>query len=156
MLGFLAQCWQSIDGGDQDSWDDLAEAKQISPFNAYASENLQRWQDFLGPPHAYPAAQSANSITTTQVLTGGVGQITIENTPSGAGSNWGIVILRSAAEITTPDWTMVIAVLEANGTAKITHVDSPLTAGTYHYRSCVFNDDGTLGTFCVDDDEAAT
>jgi hypothetical protein len=156
MMAFLARRWKYLSGVIQATWEELAAARTISPFNAYVGENLMRWQEWKGPTQEYPAAESANAITTTQVLDGGQGFCTITNTPSGAGDNWGVIIMRDTAAITSPNWNLVIAVIPANGASAVAYTDSPLAAGTYHYRSAICNDDGTIGTVCADDDEAVT
>jgi hypothetical protein len=156
MMKFIADRWFYLTSGNHDTWNDLAESKQISPFNAYVGENLFRWQEFKPPTKEYPADETANAITTTQVLTGGQGFCTIGLTPSGAGDNWGFAIFRDTAEITAPNWNNCIAVIPANGASAVSYTDSPLEAGTYHYRAAVFNTDGKLGTVCADDSEAVT
>lgn len=156
MFGFLAQQWTNLIAGEQDDYDDLAEAGQISAFNVYMAKNLARWQLNMGPSKNYPAEEAASPLTTTQVLTGAAGYINVNNTPSGATALWGFAIARSTAEITAPTWALVIAIVQGDGASAVDFVDSPLDAGTYHYRSAAFTDDGQLGTFCADDTAAAT
>jgi hypothetical protein len=151
MMSFLAQIWYGLTAPNKATWDDMAETKQISAFNAFVGENLSRWQAVHSPTKEFPAAEASTPLTvTTQTLTGGIGHATIEITPSGATAIWGLLIFRDTAEITVPSWANCIAVLEADGANKVTHVDSPLEAGTYHYRTAVFNTDGILGTVKAD------
>jgi hypothetical protein len=151
MMSFLAQIWYGLTAPNKATWDDMAETKQISAFNAFVGENLSRWQNVSSPTKQFPAAEASTPLTvTTQTLTGGIGHATIEITPSGATAIWGLLIFRDTAEITVPSWANCIAVLEADGANKVTHVDSPLEAGTYHYRTAVFNTDGILGTVKAD------
>jgi hypothetical protein len=151
MMSFLAQIWYGLTTGNKATWDDMAETKQISSFNAMVGENLSRWQDTHSPTKEFPAAEASAGLTiTTQTLTGGLGHATIEITPSGATAIWGLAIFRALAEITVPSWANCIAVLEADGANKVTHVDSPLDPGTYHYRTVAFNTDGVLGTVKTD------
>jgi hypothetical protein len=157
MMSFLAKQWTNLTSGEKASYATAAAAKAISPFNQFVSENLLRWQTFNTPSKESPAAEASTPLTvTTQTLTGGVGQITLALTPSGATDIWGFLIFRDTAEITTPSWANVVAVIEADGANAVTHVDSPLEAGTYHYRTAVFNEDGIKGTVHADDSEAAT
>jgi hypothetical protein len=157
MMGFLAQIWLNLSAGVKDDYDELASSLSISAFNAFVGQNLDRWQNFHSPSQAYPAANASTGLTiTTMGLTGGVGQVSVVLTPSGATSIWGYLIFRSLAEITVPSWTNCIAVIEANGANAVTHVDTPLVAGTYHYRSAAFNVDGVMGTVKADATGVAT
>ena len=150
MMKFIANVWYGLTVPNKATWDDLAATKEISPFNAFIGECLFRWQEWKGPTKEFPAAESANAITTTQVVTPGQGFATIVNTPSGAGNNWGIVIMRDTAAITAPNWNLCVAVVAANGATAVSHTDAPLEPGTYYYRSAIFNTDGTIGTVCAD------
>ena len=157
MMGFLAQIWTTIKVASEASWVELAASKVVSTFNAFIGENLGSWQDFVSPTASYPAALASTPLTvTTQGLTGGVGMVTCVITPSGATGIWGIMIFRDAAEIVAPSWANCIAVLVANGANPITHVDTPLAAGTYHYRSSIFNTDGIMGAVKADATAAAS
>ena len=151
MMGFLANQWYGLSVPNKATWDDAALARQISSFNQYASHNLDRWQTFAAPTKAFPAAEASTGLTvTTQTLTGDIGFATIQITPSGATSIWGLLIFRDDAAITAPSWANCIAVIEADGANPVTYVDSPLEAGTWHYRTAVFNVDGILGAVKAD------
>lgn len=151
MLGWLAQIWASLTTGNKATWDDLAEQKQISTFNAFVSECLTRWQNVKTPTKEYPAAEASTPLTvTTQTLTGGVGCVTVQVTPSGATAAWGVLIFRDTVEITAPTWMNCVGVIDADGANPVTFVDTPLEPGTYHYRTAVFNTDGILGTVKAD------
>jgi hypothetical protein len=157
MLKFLAQAWAAIGASPQASWAADAAAKSISPFNEYCSANLSRWQGVDGPTKTNPAAETSAPLTiTTQTLTGGVGQVTVDVTPSAATDIWAIAIFRDTAAITTPNWTNCIAVVLANGASLVSYVDSPLVAGTYHYRTAAMNIDGIIGTVKADGTATAT
>ena len=151
MMAFLAQAWAGLIAGEQDDYDEGASQRSISPFNEFVSQNLSAWQTFTTPSKNWPAENASTPLTvTTQTLTGGEGMATIELTPSGATAIWGFLIFRSLAVITTPSWANCITAIAADGANMVTHVDSPLDAGTYHYRSAVFNDDGVMGTVKAD------
>jgi hypothetical protein len=157
MMKFLTQRWQYISAGSQDDWDAPAEASQISAINAYVRENLNRWQLFQGPSQIYPATEASSGLTvSSHTYTGGAGFATLSLTPSGSTSIWGFAIFRDAAEITAPNWNNCVAVIPANGASAVSYTDSPLTAGTYHYRACVLNTDGKMGTVLADDTCAVT
>lgn len=151
MMGFLAKAWKLLSAPAQASYAAAAAARSISTFNAYVSENLARWQLFAGPTQTSPAAEASTELTvTTQTLSPGVGFTTIEVTPSGATSIWGIAIFRDLAEITAPNWNQCVAVIPADGANAVSYTDSPLEAATYHYRTAILNVDGVIGSVKAD------
>ena len=148
---FLSKYWESISAPNKLTWAELATAQEITNFNAYMQYNMDRWQLFGSPTQANPAAETSTALTvTTQTLTGHAGYATVEITPSGSTDIWGLAIFRSTAEITTPNWSDCIAVVDADGANKVTYTDSPLEAATYHYRTAVLNVDGKMGTVHAD------
>lgn len=157
MMAFLGSLWAGIAGATQDSWNALAAAKGYSPFNAYVSANLKRWQANAGPSQASPAADASTPLTiTTMTLTGEAGYATVEITPSGNTALWGYAIFRDDAQITNPNWANCIACIEANGSTPVTYTDAPLAAGTYHYRVATLQTDGVIGTIKADASCAVT
>jgi hypothetical protein len=146
MMGYVAHLWASIYVAKGASWQDLADASAISTFNAFVRAALADWQTFLFPRESQTDARTSTGLTvTTQTATGGVGTATLAITPSGTTAIAGIAIFRGATGFAA-SWANCIAVLPANGANPVTWVDSPLAAGTYYYRSCVFNTDGAVGT----------
>jgi hypothetical protein len=151
MFAFLTAAWSALAAGAKSSWDELATATQISAFNAYVGSNLTRWQSFLAPTVAYPAAEASTPLTiTTMTCTGNAGYATVEITPSGSTNLSAFAVFRDDAEITTPGWANCVAVVPADGADPVLFTDSPLTAGTYHYRVAALNDDGIMGTVKAD------
>lgn len=151
MMQFLAVTWAGIGGSPQASWLADAVAKGISSFNEFVSANLLRWQDWKGPTVTNPAAEASSALTiSAHTYTGGVGQVNISVTASGTTALQGIAILRSTAEITAPDWTQVVHIIPCTTAGPHTYVDSPLVAGTYHYRAAAINTDGVIGTVLAD------
>jgi hypothetical protein len=157
MMKFLSQEWASLGSTPQGTYEAAAEARNISAYNQYISENLARWQMFLAPSKSTPAAEASSGLTVTTLTTpGGQGGTTIEATPSGDTSIWGIAIFRATAEITTPNWSNCVKIIPANGSNAVQWTDSPLEAGTYHYRAAVINDDGVMGTVKADQTAVVT
>jgi hypothetical protein len=157
LFAFIASLWGNLTAQNQATWADLASTFSITAFNAYMKENLNRWKEFLAPTQAYPAAVASAGLTVSaHTFTGGSQHATISLTPSAATSIWGFILFRSTAAIVTPSPDLVVAVIPANGVNAITHIDSNLTAGTYHYRACVINVDGTMGTVLADDTAVVT
>jgi hypothetical protein len=151
MMRFLATEWTNLIAGEQDDYDAEAATRNISAYNAYISQNLNRWQMSMGPSKNYPAEEASEELTvTTLTTTGGEGHVTVTATPSGGTAIWGIAIYRDIAEITSPSWANCVHVIPADGANAVTWVDSPLLADTYHYRAAVLNDDGITGTVKTD------
>jgi len=157
MFAYLAKAWAGLGDVAQATWNALAEASQISPFNAFVGANLQRFQLNKAPTQANPAAEASTQLTVSdQTLTGGVGHIQVDLTPSAATDIAGFIVLRDASEITSFAWNKVVAVIPADGANEVNFTDSPLAPGTYHYRAAVFNVDGVLGELKADDSAVAT
>ena len=157
MFAFLAAIWRANTGAEWAGWTADAAANGYSTFNAFMKANMKRWQNFQAPSQAYPAAEASTPLTVaTLTTTGGSGQVNVSAAPSAATDAWGIAILRSDAEITTPDWSQCVAVIPTAGTDAVSIVDTPLTAGTYHYRAAVINTDGILGTVIADQTAVVT
>jgi hypothetical protein len=151
MFAFLAAFWTGFTQAMKDSWSEVAAATNVTLYNAYMGTNLKRWQSFKSPTKEYPAAETACALTiSAHTFTGGTGLATLSITPSAATDIWGFVILRDLAAIVTPAWNLACAVIPANGANAVTYVDSPLAAGTYHYRVAAINKDGSMGTVLAD------
>jgi hypothetical protein len=120
---------------------------------------MMTWQNNLPPTQATPAAaiNSPHTISTT-TATGGKAMVTVEVEVESGGPDHtaGVAIVRSATTITALDWTKVIAILPAHSGDTITFVDTPLTAGTYHYAAQPFSNDGKWGTIGSDESATAT
>jgi len=156
MMKFLSQAWVDLTAPNQATWDEVALNDSISPFNAYVRYNLSRWRQFKTPSKELPAAETADSRTVTQSLTGGIRNILVSMTPSANTNEWGLIVFRSAATIVTPNWNQVVAVVRSNGTNAVIFTDAPLVAGTYHYRSATLNDAGDIGVVVADGNAAAS
>lgn len=151
MMSFLAKQWATLIAGEKANYVVAAAQKSISPFNEFLSCNLAAWKNSDPPSKNWPAEKSSTALTiVTQTLTGGKGMVTISLTPSGSTAIWGMMIFRDTATITACTWANCVAVIAANGSNAVTHVDTPLNAGTYHYRTLVFNDDCKQGAAYTD------
>lgn len=156
MLGFLARHWSSVSTADKATWTDLAETGNFSNFNAFTKENMNRWVVNEGPTEAYPAAETVSGTTVASfTTTGSEGYVDISGTITTATDMIGVVIYRDDAAITSPSWANTVAVLEPSGT-DFSMVDTPLDAGTYHYRAAVLTNDGTIGTAIADQTASVT
>jgi len=151
MLSFLSKAWAALTVPNKASWSEAAEARAISEFNEYCSENLARHQLNKAPTQESPAAESSSACAITSApLTGHAGYATAVVTPATNANIWGVMVFRDTATITTPGWANCVAVIFCSGVTAFTFTDAPLEAGTYHYRFAQFNKDGVLGTVLAD------
>jgi len=161
MMKWLAQIWASISAPDQATWDDLADSRNISAFNAMVGENLDRWQYNAGPTQAFPAAAANDDLLPDDVAVDGVilatngheGFVDGGATPdsTGAADAIGVVIFRDSATPTPLSWAKAIQMLPVTPGAAWTFTDSPLDAGTYHYKIAYFGDDGCISALSAAD-----
>lgn len=136
MMQWLAKRWAiDLSAADQATWQPLAEPKNVPPFNAYLSYNLERWGRFLAPSTTYPAPGGGSGAIPFPTLTAidGVGQITIEWTVPTPNDAWGFAIHRDPTSPITPDRNNLVhvGVLIDPGTHRF--VDRPLQPGSYTY-----------------------
>ncbi len=147
MFKFLAQQWATNGATPQASWNSLADATTITPFNAYMATNQKTWGNFETPTQTYPAAKSdtPHAIDTFTAVAG-VRQITITvNTDEADEVAWGIIIFKSTTTGFTPGISNAIAVIKAEDSTDVTYVDTPLEADTYYYDCKPFSLDGNVG-----------
>jgi len=156
-MKFLSQEWVNIAGDDQATWEDRADAANVSPFNAYCSNNLFGHRNFLGLSQVFPPDPTSTPPgVPTLVLTGGVRSIQIEITPGTPIADWGMRIHRSDSAVFTPVWNNCIGFIRSTGAGAVDYVDTPLAPGTYYYQVCGFLVDATVGDYSIEGDETAT
>jgi len=164
MMKWLAQIWASISAPDQATWDDLAASREISAFNAMVGENLDRWQYNAGPTHTYPANETKGDLDPDSTLIDGVILATTGHegyadggaTPDSfdAVCAIGVVLFRGSAAPTPLSWAKAIQIIPVTPGDAWTFTDSPLDAGTYHYKIAYFGDDGCISTLSAADNQA--
>jgi hypothetical protein len=146
MLRFLSQAWATVGATPQGSWDDLAAASQISPFNAYVGRNQSRFREFQAPSQTYPAAETGTQpVAVLTSAVGGPSYIDVTLTITTLNDVWGVAIFRSPTGTFTPSRANCIAVLPVDGTGTLVYTDSNLDAGTYYYDAKFFTKEGALG-----------
>jgi len=147
MLKFLSQWWTNVPSGKKATWEDRADSRVISPFNAYVGYNLARWRNFLAPSLADPALEAAAApAAPTTTPTDGTRQISLSIADGSPAPDLGYIIHRSGTTGFTPSFANAIAVIPTLGTDPTVYIDTPLALGTYYYRIAGFMDDGKMGT----------
>lgn len=151
MMKFLSQIWDGLTAGNKATWDDLADASQISPFNAMVGRNMDLWNTYKGPTKEYPATEvGAGGLAPTTTVTAGVKELSLSIADGATPPDWGWIIHRSTSTGFTPSRSTLVAAIERTGTPTV-YLDTPLTTGvTYYYRIQGFADDSVLGTLEVE------
>ena len=146
MMAFLAQEWDGISAGNKATWETRAEDNGYSPFNAFTSVNMSRWDLYQGPGQVDPITDTGpTALAPTTTPTSGVKQITLSIADGATPPNWGWLIHRSLSTGFTPGRATAVAVINRAGTPTV-YEDAPLETGVpYYYRIQGVSDDGELG-----------
>jgi hypothetical protein len=147
MFRFLSQSWKTVGTTPKGTWESLAKATSISPFNAFMSGNQMRWREFEPPAQTSPAPLTGT--LPVAVLTSAVGgsrHIDLTLTITTLNDVWGVAIFRSPTGTFTPSFANCIAILPVTGTGTMVYTDSNLEAGAKYYDAKFFTKEGVLGT----------
>jgi hypothetical protein len=152
MMTFLSQAWKNLAETPQASWTAPAKPNNVSGFNQFVSANMKRWRQFTGPQQNFEptTTNAATTIAGTPTVTGGQRNAAIAGTLTSGTNQWGVIIFRATAAITTPNWNNAVAIVPMSGGTTFSYTDSPLDAGTYHYRFAAFTNDGQIGAASAD------
>jgi hypothetical protein len=146
MMRFLSQAWEDIGSTPKGTWDALAAAQNISPFNAYIQENLQRWREFQPPAQTYPAPETGTPPTATlDSAVGGPSYIDVTMEITVAADAWGVILFRSPTGTFDTSRSNAIRVLPFATVDTFVYTDPGLDAGTYYYDARFFTTEGVLG-----------
>jgi len=157
MMRFVSQGWAAHSATEKATWDELAAAAQVAPFNSYMAKNLSRWRNFLAPSIEYPAAEGdLAAVLGALTATGGVGQITLSQVITTANQNWCLMIFRSLTGTFTPSFSNLQRVVLGEGAGPIVFVDTPLAAGTYFYECRGGSVEGVTGASSAEATATAT
>lgn len=145
MMSWLTKQWDGIDAADKATWEDRADAKVISNFNAYVGYNLFRWRDFLAPTKHDPETDADTAPSPgAGSATAGVRSITVAQAITAAADGWGIAFFRALTTGFSTSFDTLIGIRAIAGTADVVLVDSPLIPDTYYYNMRSITDDGQL------------
>ena len=155
---FLSQQWVNLTAPDQASWEELADAASVAPFNSYMKENLLRNRNFLAATRLYPAAVALTADTlTTFTATAGVRQITIDAVVANVESdNWGFLLYRGLTTAFVPAFDNLIAVVQAESGDTVAFVDTPLDPDAYFYDAKPFCIDAAVGALTGEINDTVT
>ena len=147
MMTFLSQVWASLTAGNKATWEDPAETNGYSPFNAFCSGNMTRWDLYEAPGKEFPIEDTgAGGDAPTTTPTAGVKQIGLSIAHGVASPAWGWLIHRSTTTGFTPGRGTLIHAMETAADPDL-WVDAPLETGTpYYYRIQGMSEDGVSGS----------
>lgn len=146
MMRFLSQAWTDVGSTPQGSWDEPAAAINVSPFNAYIKNNLQRWREFQPPAQTYPAPETGTEpVVTLDSATGGPSFVDVEFTVTTLNDVWGVILFRSPTGTFSTSRANAMRVIPITGTGTLVYTDSNLAAGDYYYDARCFTEEGVLG-----------
>lgn len=145
MMAFLSQNWAALSPSEKATWQTLADASVISPFNAYTQHNLKRWHNFSAPGVSDPIGESVNG--SDNVLTAAVweeNRVKITAAGSALADTWGLITYASLVNGFTP--AVGNAVIVALDTTIASHnwFWTPPTVDTWYFNSMTFSEDGLI------------
>ena len=143
MFTFLTQAWDAIADADKATWQDLADQLVASRFNAYLSDNMKQWHNFLSPTQATPATETGTP--SDNVITAAAweeNRIKITITGAALGDAWGIIIF--ADPVTSFDPAVGNAIMVPEDKIVTAHdvFWTPPEVTTWYFNSIAFSDDG--------------
>lgn len=160
MFGFLTANWDAITTTRKATWSTLAQARNISNFNAYVASNVQRWKRFQAPSHRDPAWEDGEVGTYAvgqPAATGGVSSITIaHNLDDDNNDNWGLMIFKGSTGFSTALANCVAVILSDQDATDYSWIDTALAPATYFYNTRLFTNVGDLGAELGEISAAAT
>jgi hypothetical protein len=147
MLRFLSQDWVNLPSASKATWQNRADAKVVSPFNAFIGLNVYNFRDFLAPGRDDPIPRTGTQPTLgTLTAVAGVRSITVTQPITTAADGWGIMFFRSPTGTFDGTFDKLKRIGKINATASVIFIDSPLIPGTYYYSIRAFTINGALGT----------
>lgn len=146
MFTYLSQEWAAIIASAKATWQDLADELVASPFNAYVSENMKRWHNFLTPTTNYPAAEiNAESDETLSAATWEENRIRLDSEITVINQAWGTVIYAQLAGAVTPTVGTAIILVAHDTIDTFETFWTPPSVGTWHFDMTPFTGDGIIG-----------
>lgn len=143
MMAFLSKQWSGLADVDQATWQNLALASQISPFNAYQKENLKRWRNYQAPSNVYPATQAGTDAQVTNWRTICLGfhaviGIYINNQNDG----WGVAFAGQPQWPHPDEWQYLLHVEPIVPNVWLEYDYHPTVSGSWHFSVYPFTTDG--------------
>jgi hypothetical protein len=149
MFEFLSKAWAGLSAAQQATWQTLADARVVSPFNAYVKFDMELWTQFLTPKKTTVIAAGTVPVLGTLTVTGGVGQLDISQVITTANQGWGLLVSISTTTGYTPGKLNTESVFQWSATP-IAGVLTQLAPGTYFVRTSGFTDGGVKSAYVAE------
>jgi hypothetical protein len=157
MFRYLSMLWASLSGPNKATWDAAAAAAEISPFNAFLKENMNRWSNGHFPIEAANATPpTLGGTAPTIVATTGVGEVELAITHGGTYTADAYAIYRAATTGVASARNSCIAMIPADAGGDLVYVDTTTTAGTWFYTCVAVKHSGDYTADATEDDATVT
>lgn len=135
IMSFLSQQWSTLGPTPVNSWNTLALASNISPFNAYQRENLNRFKDGLAPSTTYPAAETGlHAVLSLAQAIGGVRTVLHRFNCTDPRNNWGLPVYQITGTGAPYTWRQTVHILPVRSIGWHEWRQTGLSPGTYWFR----------------------
>lgn len=146
IYGFLARAWPDLADPARQSWDPLAEPRELLPYNAYLSDGLLRWRQYRAPTSTYPADETTPIVSVILLsATGGTAHVDLLYNVLYPPFTWGLLIHQSADPLFDTSRSNCVAAIAPTTGGPSTYTHHGVPAGTWHYRTRTINYLGRLG-----------
>lgn len=133
-MSFLSQQWHLISTPYQESWNTIAAAADVSPFNAYMAANLLRFRNGQGLSGSTPPTELGSAASPVSfALAGHVRRLRFTFNITTLNQNWGIYLQHVAGTGIEPTWQDCAHIIATYSTGAYVYDLQPLTAGTYWF-----------------------
>ena len=148
MFGFLTDAWPYIFPDDKQTWQPLAEARKITPANAYAGYNLHRWAKYQKPSQTYPANASTTPVSITAFAAiAGKGYIDYNAQANAMPWLWAVAFGRHAPPTIWPLRHQIIAIRRTTPLGNINYHEDHVPPGQHYVYAKTYNVDGNAGPY---------
>ncbi|HWN10115.1 MAG TPA: hypothetical protein VNO50_12765 [Pyrinomonadaceae bacterium] len=139
-----SRAWANLGSTPQSSWDSLAAATNISPFNAFIGTGQRRLRDGNAYQQSNPAATAADTATVTSASATAEGRnIILAWTDPVTAGFFGVHIYRALATGFSIAPNNLIAIVDVGAEG---YIDGPLVPDEYFYMIVPFNIEGEVST----------
>lgn len=143
MMTFLSQQWAGLSVGNKGTWDLAADARKISPFNAFVAANQGFWRDNMPPGKIQTLLRVAAPSLISSSTAGASGRyLGIELTNGVAAGQWGIIVFVGLVTGFSLDWNTARLVAPLASGATGSYLIGPVANDDYFIRYASFSADG--------------
>jgi hypothetical protein len=153
MMTFLSQTWAGLSDANKATWDLAADARKVSPFNAFVAANQGFWRDNLPPGKIQTLLRTTLAALIGSTSAAAQGRyMAIDITNGVAAGQWGNIIYVSPTTGFTPNWNTAQKVAPLASGATGSFLLGPMASGDYYLRYKSFSIDGLFNGAYVDED----